>query len=157
MKIAVEFRDPQSAAAIDVRGLLQDPSPLQAASPAVVTQLPLKAPQSTIVVVRSGPWIEYQEPVTAVNRVRIVVYDQDADRAWDGASWLHGRLLAFGGDEDVLAYRYDLGPQRDVDPQNQTPFAAFTIRARMRFRQIDAPAAGGRAYGAGAYGEGTFG
>ena len=65
-------------------------------------------------------------------------YDQDADRAWDGASWLHGRLLAFGGDEDVLAYRYDLGPQRDVDPQNQTPFAAFTVRARMRFRRIDA-------------------
>lgn len=142
MKTPVEFRDPQSATALEVRSLLLElaasASPLAgvAAEADVGTKLPLQAPQAPIVVVRSGPWIAYSD-ATAINRVRVVSYNQDADLAWDLGSWLHGRLLAHPGTVDVVSFRYDAGPQRERDPQNETPFAAFTIRARMRPRVLE--------------------
>lgn len=136
-KLAVTFGDPQSCAKLDVDGLLASaasPGPLPSflADLDVATRLPDKSPQGPLLVVRSGQWDDYQAPITATNRLRLVAWHPDADAAWDIASWIHGRLLAFPGDEDVVGYRYDSGPARDIDPQYGTPIAGFTTLVRMR-------------------------
>lgn len=131
------FRDPQSATKLLVDELLAtrlalpDP-PDYLADANVVTELPQAAPPGRLVVVRSGRWVEYQSPITAVNLVRLVIWDRDPDAAWDLASWLHAQLLAYPGGVDVHSYKYDAGPAKGKDPDfPDSPIAAFTIRARM--------------------------
>jgi hypothetical protein len=157
--IARTFGDPQSSAKLDVDALVADGLAL-ASPPAfladltVATMLPSVAPQGRLVVVRAGLWLEYQPPITAVNRLRIVVWDLDADASWDIASWLHAQLLAMllPSSSEIHSYRYDGGPTRGLDPDYGTPITAFTLRARMRNQPLDAaPRPGG--YGNGGYGE----
>ncbi len=136
-RVAVTFRDPQSCAKLDCDALLAaaaSPGPLPAflADLAIRTQLPDEAPQGPLLVVRSGLWPEFQGPITATNRIRIVAWHPDPDAAWDIASWFMGRLIAYRGDEDVVGYRYDSGPERDKDPNYGSPIAGFTTLVRMR-------------------------
>jgi hypothetical protein len=136
-KPAVTFRDPQSCAKLDCDGLLAaaaTPGPVPAFLDGLTigTELPDAAPQGPLLVVRSGLWDTYQGPITATNRIRIVAWHLDPDAAWDIASWFHGRLLAYRGDQDVVGYRYDSGPARDKDPDYGTPIAGFTTLVRMR-------------------------
>lgn len=136
-KPARHFRDPQSAAKLDCDALLEEAA---AAGPLlsfldglkVGTELPAARPPGRLLVVRSGPWVEYVPPITAAARIRVVAWSLDADEAWDIASWFHASLLAYPGDDDVVAYRYELGPERGKDSDYDTPIAAFTMRARMR-------------------------
>lgn len=141
VKIAATFRDPRSAAKLDCDALA-----LAAATPGplpefldgltIGTHLPKKpndeAPRGRLLVVQSGPWLTYQPSITATQRLRFVAFAPARDDAWDIASWFHARLLAFPGDEDVQAYRYDAAPEDGIDPDYDTPIAAFTIGARMR-------------------------
>lgn len=137
-RVERSFRDPQSACKLDVDALLAarlaepDP-PAFLADVTVATELPSVAPPGRLLVVRSGRWVEYQSPITAVNLLRLVAWDPDPDACWDLASWVHARLLVFPGDEDIHSYRYDSGPARGKDPDfSDSPIAAFAIRARMR-------------------------
>lgn len=135
--IARAFGDPQSAGKLDVEALivaalLEPDPPAFLTDVEVATVLPARAPQARLVVVTSGPWLNYQAPITATNRVRVVAWDPDPDVAWDLSSWIHARLLAYPGDVDVQRYRYDAGPRRGKDPDYDSPIAAFTIQARMR-------------------------
>lgn len=134
---ARQFGDPQSSAKIDADGILAARAALDDLPPfleglEIGTRLPAAAPPGRLLVIRSGPWVEYRNPVTAVCRIRGVAYSLDADEAWDIASFFHGSFLAYAGDADVIGYRYELGPERDVDPDHRTPIAGFTVRARMR-------------------------
>lgn len=137
-KPARHFRDPQSAAKLDCDALLADAAALIGPLPAfldgveIATKLPAAAPPGRLLVIRSGPWIEYNAPLTAVARIRGVAWSLDADEAWDIASWFHASLLAYPGDADVVSYRNELGPERGMDSDYDTPIAAFTVRARMR-------------------------
>ena len=132
------FGDPLSAAKLDVDdelvvAALAGPLPGYLAGLDVATRMPPAAPAGALLVVRQGPWIDYQAPLTAVCRVRFVAWHPDPDSAWDIASWTHARLLARPGDADVHSYRYDGGPLRDRDPDfPDSPIAAFTMRVRMR-------------------------
>ena len=131
------FGDPLSAAKLDVDAEL---ALVRAATPPaylagleVATVMPATAPVGPLLVVRQGPWIEYQAPLTALCRVRFVAWHPDPDTAWDIASWTHARLLARPGDDDVVSYRYDSGPLRGRDPDfPDAPIAAFAMRVRMR-------------------------
>lgn len=136
-KPARHFRDPQSAAKLDCDALLlaaaeAGPLPAFLEGLAIRTELPAATPPGRLLVVRSGPWVEYVPPLTAVARIRCVAWSLDADEAWDIASWFHASLLAYPGDDDVVGYRYELGPERGKDSDYDTPIAAFTVRARMR-------------------------
>ena len=138
VKIVRGFGDPLSSAKLDAEAelalvrALPDP-PAYLADVVIKTQMPATAPVGPLVVVRQGPWIDYQAPLTALCRVRFVSWHSDPDSAWDIASWLHARLLARPGDEDVVSYRYDSGPLRGRDPDfPDAPIAAFAMRVRMR-------------------------
>lgn len=130
------FRDPQSAAKLDAdeilaaRALLPDFPPFLEGLE-IGTHLPAASP-GRLLVVRSGPWTDYRFPITAECRIRGTAYSLDADEAWDIASFFHGSFLAYAGDVDVVSYRYEIGPERGVDPDHRTPIAGFTVRARMR-------------------------
>lgn len=135
-RVAVAYRDPQSATKLLLDDLvasrLQEPSPpafLTAVE--VATRLPERAPASPLLVVRSGPWDEWDQ-ATAVNRVRLVSWGPDEDALWDVLSWAYGRLLAYGGGDDVVSFRYWEGPRRAIDPDFDVPIAAAVTRARMR-------------------------
>ena len=138
MKIARGFGDPVSAAKLDaeaeVAARLTLPSPPAYLSGLdLATVMPSTAPVGPLVVVRQGPWTDYEPGITAVCRVRFVAWNADPDKAWDIASWLHATLLARPGDEDVISYRYDAGPLRGRDPDfPDAPIAAFAMRVRMR-------------------------
>jgi hypothetical protein len=132
------FGDPLSSAKLDAEAerdavlLLADP-PAYLDGLVIATQMPASAPVGPLVVVRQGPWTDYVYPVTAVSRLRFVAWHPDADTAWDIGSWLHARLLARPGDDDVVSYRYDSGPLRGKDPDfPDSPITAFALRARMR-------------------------
>jgi len=138
MKIVRGFGDPLSSAKLDAEAEVQFG---QAALPAlaylsgleVSTRMPAEAPVGPLLVVRQGPWTDYQPAVTAVARIRFVAWHADPDTSWDIASWVHARLLARPGDSDVISYRYDSGPQRGRDPDfPDSPIAAFAMRVRMR-------------------------
>jgi hypothetical protein len=132
------FRDPLSAAKLDVddelaivRALPDVPEYLD--DLVASTAMPLTAPVGPLLVVRQGPWTDYQSPLTAVCRVRFVAWHSDPDTAYDIADWAHARLLARAGDADVHSYRYDSGPLRGRDPDfPDSPLAAFALRVRMR-------------------------
>lgn len=132
------FGDPLSAAKLDVEAelaaaALAGPLPDYLDGLEVATRMPPAAPPGALLVVRQGPWIEYQAPLTALCRVRFVSWHPDPDTCWDIASWAHARLLARPGDEDVHSYRYDSGPLRGRDPDfPDAPIAAFAMRVRMR-------------------------
>lgn len=138
VKLVRGFGDPLSAAKLDldaelalVRALPNPPAYL--ADVDVATVMPATAPVGPLLVVRQGPWIEYQAPLTALCRIRVVAWHSDPDSCWDIASWAHARLLARPGDEDVVSYRYDSGPLRGRDPDfPDAPIAAFAMRVRMR-------------------------
>lgn len=137
-KPARHFRDPQSSAKRDADRLLAARTaagttlPLFLEGLQISTRLPSAAPPGKLLVIRSGAWLEYIAPVTAVIRIRGVAWSLDPDEAWDIASWFHASLLADAGDEDVVSYRNEIGPERGIDPDYDTPLAAFTVRARMR-------------------------
>lgn len=138
VKPARAFGDPVSAAKLDlddelaIAVLLPTP-PAYLDGLDITTKMPASAPVGRLLVVRQGPWTDYQAPITAVSRLRIVAWDVDPDVAYDVASWAHARLLARPGDADVVSYRYDSGPVRGRDPDfPDSPIAAFAIRARMR-------------------------
>lgn len=137
VKIARGFGDPLSAAKLDVdaelaAAALGDP-PEYLADLDVATVMPSSAPPGPLLVVAQGPWTDYQPPLTAVCRIRFVAWHPNPDTAWDIASWLHARLLARAGDDDVVSYRYDDGPLRGRDPDfPDAPIAAFAMRVRMR-------------------------
>ena len=137
-KPARAFGDPLSAVKLDVddelaAALLLPEPPAYLVDLDVATRLPSSAPIGSLVVVRQGPWTDYQPPLTAVARVRVVVWNPDPDTGWDIASWLHARLLARPGDADVVSYRYDSGPLRALDPDfPDAPICAFALRVRMR-------------------------
>lgn len=132
------FGDPLSAAKLDVddelaAAALAGSPPEYLAGLEVATVMPASAPVGPLLVVRQGPWIEYQAPLTALCRVRFVAWHPDPDTAWDIASWAHARLLGRPGDADVVSYRYDSGPLRGRDPDfPDAPIAAFAMRVRMR-------------------------
>lgn len=138
VKLVRGFGDPISAAKLDlddelaiVRALPSPPAYL--AGVEVATVMPATAPVGPLLVVRQGPWIEYQAPLTALCRIRVVAWHSDPDSCWDIASWAHARLLARPGDDDVVSYRYDSGPLRGRDPDfPDAPIAAFAMRVRMR-------------------------
>lgn len=135
---ARHFRDPQSSAKRDADLLLAARAAAGPVLPSfleglqISTRLPPAAPPGRLLVIRSGAWLEYVAPLTAVIRIRGVAWSLDADEAWDVASWFHASLLAYPGDEDVVSYRNEVGPERGTDPDYDTPIAAFTVRARMR-------------------------
>lgn len=135
-KPARHFRDPQSAAKLDCDALLATAvavgPPAFLDGLAIGTKLPAAQPPGRLLVVRSGPWVTYVPPITAEVRIRLVAWSLDADEAWDIASWFHASLLAYPGDDDVVGYRYELGPERGQDSDYDTPIAAFTVTARMR-------------------------
>lgn len=138
VKLVRGFGDPVSAAKLDLEAerdavlALADP-PAFLADLVAATQMPASAPPGPLVVVTQGPWTDYQPPLTAACRLRFVAWHPNPDTAWDIASWLHARLLARPGDEDVHSYRYDSGPRRGKDPDfPDAPIAAFAMRARMR-------------------------
>lgn len=138
MKIATTFGDPQAVSKRRCDALVASVAtpPSFLADLVIATVLPKKNPTGPLLVVRSGRWLEYQAPVTAVNRIRLVAWHPDEDVAWDIVSWFHGRLLAFPGDEDVVSFRYDDGPQKGTDPDFDSPIAACTIAVRMRPARI---------------------
>lgn len=136
-KPARHFRDPQSSAKLDADRLLAaraaaGPLPAFLEGLTIGTKLPEAAPPGRLLVIRSGAWLEYNAPLTAVIRIRGVAWSLDADEAWDIASWFHASLLADPGDLDVVSYRNEIGPERGTDADYDTPIAAFTVRARMR-------------------------
>ena len=137
-KPARHFGDPQSSAKRDADRLLAARAaagttlPLFLEGLQISTHLPTSAPPGKLLVIRSGAWLEYIAPITAVIRIRGVAWSLDPDEAWDIASWFHASLLADAGDEDVVSYRNEIGPERGIDPDYDTPLAAFTVRARMR-------------------------
>lgn len=138
MKIVRGFGDPLSAAKLDAENerdtvlVLADP-PAYLSGLELATLMPSSAPPGPLVVVRQGPWTDYQPGITAACRIRFVAWHADADTAWDIASWLHARLLARPGDADVISYRYDSGPLRGRDPDfPDAPISAFAMRVRMR-------------------------
>lgn len=138
MKIVRGFGDPVSAAKLDaederdvVLALPDPPDYLDGLE--LATLMPGSAPVGKLIVVRQGPWTDYTPFVSAECRVRFVAWDPNPDTAWDLASWLHARLLARAGDNDVVSYRYDSGPLRGRDPDfPDAPIAAFAMRVRMR-------------------------
>lgn len=135
MKLVRGFGDPQSAAKLDVDAELAAVAspPAYLAGLQTATKMPGETPPGPLLVVRQGPWIEYQPPLTAVCRVRFVAWHTDPDSCWDIASWIHARLLARPGDADVVSYRYDVGPLRGRDPDfADAPITAFSLRVRMR-------------------------
>lgn len=137
IKPARHFRDPQSSAKLDCDALLTArqalpdvPSFLQDLR--IATELPSEAPPGRLLVIRSGSWLEYVPPITAVARIRGVAWSLDPDEAWDIASWFHASLLSYPGDDDVVSYRNELPPERGIDPDYATPMTSFTIGVRMR-------------------------
>ena len=138
MKIVRGFGDPVSAAKLDaeqerdiVLALADPPDYLSGLE--LATLMPSEVPVGPLVVVRQGPWTDYTPGVSAACRVRFVAWHPDPDTAWDISSWLHARLLARPGDEDVVSYRYDSGPLRGRDPDfPDAPISAFAMRVRMR-------------------------
>ena len=134
-RVPLTFGDPQSSAKLDCDAILAAADvavrPFLAGL-TISTHLPRESPQGRLLVVRSGPWVDNQSNVTAANLLRLVAWDPDPDVAWDIASYFHGHLIARPGDVDVVSYGYDGGPTRAVDPDYDSPIAAFTLRARMR-------------------------
>lgn len=136
VKLVRGFRDPVSAAKLDAEAelaLVQPTPPAYLAGLVIATIMPSEAPVGPLVVVRQGPWTDYEPAVTAACRLRFIAWHADPDSAWDISSWLHARLLARAGDEDVVSYRYDAGPLRGRDPDfPDAPISAFAMRVRMR-------------------------
>lgn len=138
VKVARTFGDPVSAAKLD----LDDELAIVRALPDVPafltdlvtgTRMPASLPVGPLLVVRQGPWTDYQAPLTAVSRVRFVAWHPDPDTCYDIGSWAHARLLVRPGDADVVSYRYDSGPVRGRDPDfDDAPITAFAMRVRMR-------------------------
>lgn len=138
MKIATTFGDPQAVTKRRCAALLQAAagSPTFLAGLKIATVLPTGTPAGPLLVVRSGRWLEYQPPVTAVNRIRLVAWSTNEDAAWDIVSWFHGRLLALPGDADLVSFQYDDGPTKGTDPDFDSPIAAATLALRMRPARI---------------------
>lgn len=132
------FRDPQSATKLLAESLVADrlalPDPPAFLSGLTfATTLPEGvAPTSPLIVVRSGFWDEWTASATAVNHVRLVSWNADEDALWDALMWTYGKLIAYGGGDDVVSYRNFEGPRRAVDPDFRVPIAAAVLRARMR-------------------------
>lgn len=134
MKTAVTLRDPQTIAKRHVDALLAASSQFGTARSSTV--LPGGFSQAgvddTLVVTRLDGWDAVTWPAGGRARIRVVCYDENADRAWDCASYVHGRLLASLGDEDTAGYLYNSGPTRDTDPDFDSPISAFTIIQKVK-------------------------
>lgn len=136
MRIPVDYNDPQTLAKLHVDALLERSSRFVgiAAGTTVPGHAGVAGP---LVATRFEQWVARQSTVSAIARIRIGAWSTDADEAWDLASYLQAGLLAFPGDDEVGGYIYELGPSRELDPDNDVPFSAFTIRQRVRARIID--------------------
>lgn len=136
MKIPVDYNDPQSIAKLHVDSLLL--SSREWRSVEVGTTVPGAAGvEAPFASVRFDDWVTRLSSVAAIARLRIGVWSADADEAWDVASYLQGRLLAFPGDDECSGYLYERGPSRDLDPDSSVPFSAFLIRQKVRARIIE--------------------
>lgn len=136
---AVTFGDPQAITRLICVGLAAvDGVPDYIAALAVhpdasiVTHLPEAAPQNDLIVVRAEDWPEYTAPVSAANRLRFVCWSLDEDRAWDLASWYHGRLVSLRGPDPVRGFFVDSPPRKGIDPTYNTPIVGFTVRLRLK-------------------------
>jgi len=136
MKRAVAFGDPQSTTKLAVDALLAATSRWPGATSATV--LPATAPggAAPLVVTRFEYWEAQTLQTVGFARLRLLVWSDDADEAWDVASYLHGLLLASSGDADHSGYLYRTGPGRATDPDYGTPLSAFVVVAKMRAQPI---------------------
>jgi hypothetical protein len=129
MKYAQTFGDPQTAAKLHVDAWILD-SPI--GGPVTSgTKLPGEGSQPGVVrplvVTRFDGWVNER-----IARIRVVVWANEGDVAWDLASYLHARALAHIGDDETSGYLWDGGPDRDIDPDFRTPISAYTLRLKMK-------------------------
>jgi len=82
-------------------------------------------------VVLGEDWVEWSLS-TAVQIVRVVVWDQNYDQGWDTAGRLKARLLAYNAPGGIHSIRHETGPRKGRDPNYNTPIVATTLRVRMR-------------------------
>lgn len=133
MKVAAGFGDPQSSCKLEVERLLEQSRWAHRVD--VGTKLPSGGDPGRgqpLVVVRFEDWQNAQWPVRADARLRIVTWSDDADEAWDVATYVHGRLLASTGAPEHRGYLFNGGPRRDTDPDFSSPISAFTVLMKAR-------------------------